>query len=363
MRKTKKKRTVELLITPDMALDAIALVESPAIEENFIAFSQGENFVFARMDAEKRVATGPAMIPDKLIPRLDQQTGEVYDVFFSPKTVEEVAQSFLIHQKQRSINLEHEVPLQMVSVVESWIISDENMDKAKSLGYELPAGTWMVSMKINNDEVWQLVKDSKVKGFSIEGYFINSAIQNNKEQITNEEVGKLPTEQKFASATAADGTVLYYDGDLAAGTPVFSDEAMTTPAPDGDYTMTDGSTITVASGSVSDVKPATEAPTAQAETPPATAPAAPAPDGTRIDQFAAAIDDLTQRVMKIEDQLSQNSPTEADMKDVKEQLAKALTKLQALTAKELPKPVTVTETSKKPVTLEERAKQLRELVR
>jgi hypothetical protein len=357
MQKSKKKRILELLITPDMALDAIALVESPAIEENFIAFSKGEHYVFARMDQEQRLATGPAMIPDKLIPRLDQETGEMYDVFFSRSTVEDVSRSFLIHQKQRSVNLEHETPVQMVSVVESWIISDENMDKAKALGYELPAGTWMVSMKINNDEVWNLVKQGAVKGFSIEGYFINQAIQNNKTIMTKE---------KFATATAADGTVIYYaDGsELAAGTPVFSDEAMTTPLADGDYPLEDGSTISVASGSVSDVKPAEAAPTAQAEAPATPAATAPAAPDTRIDQFGAAIDDLTQRVMKLEDALAKNAPAEdAEMKSVKEQLATALTKLKALTDKELPKSITLNSDEKKAMTLEEKAKMMRELVR
>ena len=36
----------------------------------------------------------------------------------------------------------------------------------------MPVGTWMVSVKVNNDVIWaEFVKAKKVKGFSIEGFF------------------------------------------------------------------------------------------------------------------------------------------------------------------------------------------------
>jgi hypothetical protein len=58
-----------------------------------------------------------------------------------------------------------------MSVVESWIIDDSKTDKSRFYGFDLPKGTWMISMKVNNDEVWKDIKEGKVKGFSIEGYF------------------------------------------------------------------------------------------------------------------------------------------------------------------------------------------------
>jgi hypothetical protein len=57
-----------------------------------------------------------------------------------------------------------------MSVVESWIVEGKN-DKSTNYGFNLPQGTWMISMKVNNDEVWNKVKLGEVKGFSIEGYF------------------------------------------------------------------------------------------------------------------------------------------------------------------------------------------------
>ena len=66
---------------------------------------------------------------------------------------------------------EHEKKLSGMSVVESWIIDDTKTDKSRFYGFDLPKGTWMISMKVNNDDVWKDVKEGKVKGFSIEGYF------------------------------------------------------------------------------------------------------------------------------------------------------------------------------------------------
>ena len=73
---------------------------------------------------------------------------------------------------QNKSTLEHQLPLQGLSVVESWIVEDDKFDKTRKYDLNAPIGTWMVSVKVNNDEVWNdFVKTGKVKGFSIEGYF------------------------------------------------------------------------------------------------------------------------------------------------------------------------------------------------
>ena len=73
--------------------------------------------------------------------------------------------------------------IQNLTVVESWLVDDPKMDKSVKYGLEVPEGTWMVSMKVNNDEIWNdFVKTGKVKGFSIEGFFSDQA-NRPKEQI------------------------------------------------------------------------------------------------------------------------------------------------------------------------------------
>jgi len=171
-----KKKIVELLIDEDSLNDgifAISLVDFPAIEENFMVFSDNKyNVTFAKIDAEKRILTGPALIPNKEIYRYNPETNEEYFVYFSPETVEQASQMYLMNHKQDNATLMHEEDIKGVSLVESWLVTDETNDKAIAMGYDVPVGTWMVSLKINNDEIWEnQIKTEEVKGFSIEGFF------------------------------------------------------------------------------------------------------------------------------------------------------------------------------------------------
>jgi len=152
-----------------IAVEAISVVESPAIEEDFIALKDHQ-VKFAEVDAEKKILLGAALIPNKPIYRKNGE--DEYYIYFSKKTVRKASELFFINGNQNNSTLEHQVPLTGLSAVESWIIEDEVQDKSRKYGLSLPVGTWMVSMKVNNDEIWNdYVKTGKVKGFSIEGYF------------------------------------------------------------------------------------------------------------------------------------------------------------------------------------------------
>ena len=165
---------VELFIDEEDAIgiEAISVVESPAIEEDFIALKNQE-FKLAEVDKEKRILMGAALIPNKPIYRRNQDNE--YYIYFSQATVRKASELFFINGNQNNSTLEHQVPLTGLSVVESWIVESEK-DKTRHYDMEVPVGTWMVSMKVLNDEVWNdYVKTGKVKGFSIEGYFADKA--------------------------------------------------------------------------------------------------------------------------------------------------------------------------------------------
>ena len=150
-------------------IQAISVVENPAIEEDFIALKNQE-LKLAEVDAEKKILMGAALIPNKPIYR--KNTDKEYYIYFSKKTVKKASELFLMRGNQNKSTLEHELPLQGLSVVESWIVEDEKYDKSRKYDLNAPIGTWMVAVKVNNDEVWNdFVKTGKVKGFSIEGYF------------------------------------------------------------------------------------------------------------------------------------------------------------------------------------------------
>jgi hypothetical protein len=169
-----KVEIIELLIDEtkeEMGINAVSVVESPAIEENFIALKKHE-VELKEVDAEKRILMGAALVPNKQIYRRNKDK-EFY-IYFSEDTVRKASQLFLIRANQNNATLEHEKKmLEGMSVVETWIIENEKMDKSRLYNFNLPKGTWMISMKVNNDEVWKKVKEGEVKGFSIEGYFVD----------------------------------------------------------------------------------------------------------------------------------------------------------------------------------------------
>jgi len=167
-------RIVELLLDEgslQAGIQAISVVESPAIEEDFVALKEEARVELKTIDKEKRILMGAALIPNKPIYRRNGE--DEYYIYFSQDTVRKASELFFINGNQNKATLEHQMDVQGTSVVESWIIEGEQ-DKSRMYGMELPVGTWMVSMKILNDELWEgYVKSGKVKGFSIEGYFVD----------------------------------------------------------------------------------------------------------------------------------------------------------------------------------------------
>lgn len=162
-------------------VDAISLVNDPAIESDFIALAM-ERVEFATVDKEKRIVMGPVLIPEKHILRKDEN-GDPFNIYFTADTIRQTSELFLKRGYQNSATLEHNVKLQGVTVVESWIVENPEMDKSKHYKLNVPQGTWMASMKIDNDEIWSgYVKTGKVKGFSIEGWFRHEEVKAAKVQ-------------------------------------------------------------------------------------------------------------------------------------------------------------------------------------
>ena len=181
-------KTFELIIDEkdmDGGINAVSVVESPAIEENFIALSKHE-VELKEVDTEKRILMGAALIPNKKIYRRNGE--DEFYIYFSEDTVRKSMELFFKRGNQNNATYEHKDELNGMSVVESWLIEDEKLDKSKLYGFSLPKGTWMISMKVDNDEVWQDVKDGKVKGFSIEGYFADKMPESPRQDMSKDEI-------------------------------------------------------------------------------------------------------------------------------------------------------------------------------
>jgi hypothetical protein len=159
---------IELIIDDKedlQGVEAISIVENPAIESDFVAL-KSEEVKLAEVDKEKRILMGAVLIPEKPIYRRNGE--DEYYIYFSKDTVIKASQLFLKKGNQGNSTLEHSKAIEGLTVVESWIVEDLTKDKSALYNLSVPLGTWMASVKVDNDEIWNdYVKTGKVKGFSL----------------------------------------------------------------------------------------------------------------------------------------------------------------------------------------------------
>ena len=169
-------KIVELIIDENDDLngvEAISIVENPAIEEDFVALKADE-IKLAEVNKEKKILMGALLVPNKPIFRKSGE--EEYYIYFSRDTILKASQKYLKSGNQKNSTLEHQMNIQGLTLVESWIKEDMVHDKSVKYGMDVPIGTWMGTVKVDNDEIWNsYVKTGLVKGFSIEGYFADRA--------------------------------------------------------------------------------------------------------------------------------------------------------------------------------------------
>lgn len=163
---------VELIIDEKDELsgvDAISVVESPAIESNFVAL-KSEEIKLAQVDTEKRILMGAVLIPEKPIYRKNGE--DEYYIYFSKDTVYKANKLFMENKNQQNWTLEHGKQIEGLTIIENWIVEDKQKDKSAIYNFNVPIGTWMANVYVKDDNIWNdYVKTGKVKGFSLEGYF------------------------------------------------------------------------------------------------------------------------------------------------------------------------------------------------
>lgn len=172
----------------DSGVEAISLVEFPAIEENFIALNK-HNVELKVLDNEKRIVVGYALVPDKKIYR--RRGDYEYYITFSKETVGKASELYLKRLKNNNTTLEHQTLTSGVSVVESWVVEDLELDKINLYGLKPILGGWAVKMKVYNDQVWDEVKEGRYQGFSIEGSNFTSEKLSAEKNIDDELINKI----------------------------------------------------------------------------------------------------------------------------------------------------------------------------
>ena len=244
---------------------AISLVNAPATEETFIAMAKQEKIVkFAKVDEEQRILMGLVLQPDQLIYRVDED-GNEFEMFFSAETIKDFSQNFFQSGFQLNSKLEHDEPIEGVTFVESWLVENPKVDKSAAFGLEYPKGSWLVSMKVDNDDIWNnYIKTGELKGFSIDGMVeleevtLKSNIEmskNNKNilALLKQIVSGAEQEVEVTLGSVKSGELdIQFDGEtLEVGAPVFlmADEEKVSLA-DGTYKLDEGGEIVVKDGLV-----------------------------------------------------------------------------------------------------------------
>ena len=244
---------------------AISLVNAPATGEHYIAMAKQDKIVkFAKVDEEQRILMGLVLQPDQLIYRVDED-GNEFEMFFSAETIKDFSQNFFQSGFQLNSKLEHDEPIEGVTFVESWLVENPKVDKSAAFGLEYPKGSWLVSMKVDNDDIWNnYIKTGELKGFSIDGMVeleevnFKSNIQMSKSNknilaLLKQIVSGAEQEVEVTLGSVKSGELdIQFDGEtLEVGAPVFllADEEKVSLA-DGTYKIDEGGEIVVKDGLV-----------------------------------------------------------------------------------------------------------------
>ncbi|RTL04042.1 hypothetical protein EKK58_11310 [Candidatus Dependentiae bacterium] len=232
----------------DSGVFAISLVDRPAIQQDFVLLSKDNKPLLHSFSVNQyeKLLTGPVLIPDIEILRTregsEPNTKEIFYNVISADTIKQVRDKFFDNMLTKSIRHQHEKSLYNFNVVESWI-KRSDVDMSNELGYNLPNGTWFVSVKINNDRYWNdEILTGNVKGFSIEGYFDDILIN----QSENKNLKKFMIELNSEIVTNT-GTILIVDDNYKV---TLSDKS---PAPDSIYILDDGTELVVLEGYLTDI--------------------------------------------------------------------------------------------------------------
>lgn len=153
-------------------IDAISLVEMPAVEKNFLCFSEDKHPVKMKFDNSKRIITGVVCLADTPIYRYDDKRGEYY-VVFSKETIRHMVEKFAKMDLFKSVNLQHDDNMFVdgIYMIESYLTDKERGINPAEFS-EIPDGSWIVTYKVENEALWEeIISGNKLNGFSLQGIF------------------------------------------------------------------------------------------------------------------------------------------------------------------------------------------------
>jgi hypothetical protein len=176
----------------NIGITAMGFVEMPAIEENGILFNNNKNNVTFAKEVEENLFVAPAMIANKRIYRYNEFTNEEYFVYFSPETIKKLSQNFIINNFNNNVTEQHINQVKDVHLVYSWIVENDQDQIITKYGYNnISNGSWIVMYKINNEDIKNKIKNGKIKGLSVEGFFAEKFNYQNTKDLDQIKINKI----------------------------------------------------------------------------------------------------------------------------------------------------------------------------
>lgn len=170
------------IVDSDDGLSAISLVEFPATQSDFMCFSEQAQLKMQVQDEEQRIVSGVIILPDTPIYR--NMNGKEFYVMFSKETIRKAAEKFFVDSVQSNVNTDHRTTVRDVNLLELFI---KDSEKGINPNYvNCPEGSLIGTYKVNNDTVWESIKNGDFKGFSLEGTFSLIEKQNSEEDLYKE---------------------------------------------------------------------------------------------------------------------------------------------------------------------------------
>ena len=318
------KKLYDISIDPtdlETGLNAISLVENPAVEVDFLAFAKDESAVLQFADEERHIITGIALLADTPIYRI-APGGTGYYVRFTKDCIRQLVEKYFKFGLTNSVNIEHKKDqfVDGVTMLESYLI-DKERGICPSEFASAPDGSWVVSYKVNNLDVWNKIKSGEVKGFSVQGLFriietkLEMSSNKPEEEISENKnisfMSKLKDRIKsllmqFATVKTDKGDLVYNTESLEVGSEVYTEDESgeNVPAADGEYILEDGRTIVVVESKVTEIKEKEEAPAEPEQMAEPEIPAEPAPEAPATPAEDEKVTALEERVAALESQLA-----------------------------------------------------------
>lgn len=155
----------------ETGLDAISLVQHPAVEVDFLCFNEDTKEIDFSADEDKHILTAVALRADHPIYR---RNGDYeYWVVFTKDVIRRLVTKYAKKNLFNSVNIEHN---DYSFVKSAYMIESYIVDKARGIVpsefSDIEDGSWVVSYYIDDESLWDTVKNTDVlNGLSVQGLF------------------------------------------------------------------------------------------------------------------------------------------------------------------------------------------------